>query len=165
VTGRLAIALSLLWAGWAGCSKPHRKAKRAEGSYGLQAPGQGWVRVRPGGADHGWFHKESSASIYWDSNCLARFEDGLLTDLLTHLTFGIAHGEALREEALTLDGRDALLRVHDGKIDGVVVRVGAVVTKKNECIYDGLYIAPPKLFDAQWNTFVEVMSGFKTRGR
>jgi hypothetical protein len=161
----LLVAMGLLAMGTTTCSKPHRQAKRAEGRYTLDPPTQGWARIRPGGADFGWFHSDTSASIYWDSNCLARFEDGELGDLLTHLTFGIASGQPIREESLTLNGRDALLRVHEGAIDGVPVRVGAVVTKKDECIYDGLYIAPPRNFESQWNTFVEVMNGFKTRGR
>ncbi len=158
-------ALALLGLGMTACSKPHRQSRRAEGRYSVQAPGQSWSRVRPGGADFGWFHQDTSASIYWDSNCLSRYEDGELGDLLTHLTFGIAHGEPLREDPLTLDHRAALVRTHQGVLDGVQVKVGAVVTKKDECVYDGLYIAPPQHFDAQWNTFVEVMNSFRTRGR
>jgi len=39
-----------------------------------------------------------------------------------------------------------------------------VVTKKNMCLYDGLYIAPPTLFEDGWGQFVEMVSGFRTRG-
>lgn len=165
MTWRTLLGAVVLVMGLSACSKPHRQSKRAEGRYAVNVPGEGWSRVRPGGADFGWFHQATSAAIYWDSNCLARFEDGELSDLLTHLTFGIADGEMLREEAITLDRRDALIRVHHGTLDGVQVKVGAVVTKKDECVYDGLYIAPPSLFDNQWNAFVEVMNGFRTRGR
>ena len=145
------------------CNKAHRQSARYEGRYRLESPGPGWDRVQPGGADRAWFNADTSASIYFDSNCLARYEDGRLPDLLTHLTFGIAEGEPLREETLMLDGREALLRMHAGHIDGVQVHIGAVVTKKNECLYDGLYIAPPARFDDGWNSFVQVLSGFESR--
>ena len=76
----------------------------------------------------------------------------------------MAQNEPIREDSMTLDGRDALLRVYNGQLDGVQIRVGAVVTKKDMCLYDGLYIAPPAKFEEGWGSFVEVVSGFRTRG-
>ena len=144
--------------------RPSRTATRAEGKYSVPNPSGGWSRVHPGGADKAWFHSKMGASIYFDSNCMARFDDGRLQDLITHLTFGLAQDEPIREEAMTLDGRAALLRVYNGSMDGVPVRVGAVVTKKDLCLYDGLYIAAPGNFEDGWGAFVEVIGGFKTRG-
>jgi hypothetical protein len=149
-----------------GCGpKASRTAAKAEGRYSVASPTGDWSRVNPGGADKAWFHTELGASIYFDSNCMARFDDGRLQDLITHLTFGLAQDEPVREESMTLDGREALLRVYDGALDGVPVRVGAVVIKKDRCLYDGLYIAAPVNFEDGWGAFVEVVSGFKTRGR
>lgn len=155
----------LLLAALIGCGpKSSRTATRAEGRYSVTKPTGDWSRVNPGGADKAWFHSDLGATIYFDSNCMARFDDGRLPDLITHLTFGLAQNEPIREESMTLDGRAALLRVYDGALDGVPVRVGAVVTKKDRCLYDGLYIAAPKNFEEGWGAFVEVVSGFKTRG-
>ena len=56
-----------------------------------------------------------------------------------------------------------VLRVYNGAVDGVDVRVGAVVTKKDLCLYDGLYIASPAVFDDGWGTFVQMLSDFKTK--
>jgi len=144
--------------------KQSKEARNSHQNYQIPAPPSDWARVKAGGADKAWFNREMSATIYFDSNCKERFEDGSLSDLLTHLTFGLAQDEPLREESMTLDGRDALLRVYDGLLDGVQVRVGAVVTKKNQCLYDGLYIAPPARFEEGWGSFVQVVSGFRTRG-
>lgn len=160
---RLLFTATLLMFSVACQSKAHKKPKGNEGQFVIATPDGSWKKVAPGGADKAWFHPDIGASIYFDSNCKERFEDGRLEDLITHLTFGLVQGAPLREEMLTLDGREALLRVYDGKMDGVPVRVGAVVTKKNECLYDGVYIASPSAFDAQWNAFVEVISGFKTK--
>ena len=144
--------------------KQSKEARKSHQNYQVTSPAGDWVRVKAGGADKAWFNRDMSATIYFDSNCKERFEDGTLSDLLTHLTFGLAQNEPVREESMTLDGRDALLRVYDGQLDGVQVRVGAVVTKKNMCLYDGLYIAPPARFEDGWGSFVQVVSGFQTRG-
>jgi len=154
-----------------GCAKtgevkktPAKKQAKQEGKYKVGSPGDGWSKVNPGGADKAWFHKETGATIYFDSNCKERFEDGKLTLLLSQLTLGIARGEASREETTMLDGRAALIRVQPGQIDGVPVQVGAVVTKKNSCLYDGLLIAAPSVFESHWSTFSEVIAGFETKG-
>ena len=150
----------------AGCGpKAHTEAKRSEGRYTVPTPVGDWARVRPGGADKAWFNDQLGATIYFDSNCKDRFDDGRLADLITHLTFGLAQGEPVREEQLTLDGRAALLRVYDGQLDGVSIRVGAMVTKKDLCLYDDLYIAAPGVFDDAWGSFVEVLNGFQTKGQ
>ena len=149
-----------------GCAaKAHKETKRSEGRYSVGNPDGDWMRVRPGGADKAWFNRTLGATIYFDSNCKSRYDDGRLSDLVTHLTFGLAQGTPIREESMTLDNREALLRVYDGAIDGVSVRVGAMVTKKDLCLYDGLYIASPSAFEDGWGTFVSMLSGFETKGQ
>lgn len=162
------LALALL----IGCAKQPssgktsaKKQSKHQGRYAVANPGEGWSTVKPGGADKAWRHKETGATIYFDSNCLDRFEDGELSALLTHLTFGVAQGEPLLEEDRMLDGRSAKVRVQPGLIDGVQVRVGAMVTIKNSCLYDGLLIASPSTFESHWETFSEVLAGFRTQGR
>ncbi len=134
----------------------------SEGRYVTGKPGKGWSKVAPGGADRAWFNRSTGATIYFDSNCKARFEDKPLADLITHLTFGMANGDPLREEDLTLGGRAALLRVYSGEVDGVDVQIGAVVIKKNSCIYDALYITSPAAFEGGMPRFRRVLKGFKS---
>lgn len=159
---RLLVLASLL-----GCGSKHTPLAKGdptarEGRYRTGTPGKGWSKVAPGGADRAWFNRESGSTIYFDSNCKARFEDKPLVDLITHLTFGMANGDPLREEDLNLNGRTGLLRVYGGEIDGVAVRLGAVVIKKNSCIYDALYITSPAAFDADMTSFRRVLKGFKS---
>ncbi len=139
------------------------RARGPEGRYDTGRPGAGWAAVAPGGADRAWHHRENGATIYTDSNCAERFEDGPLPDLVQHATFGIATGTPVRDEPMALDGRDAHLRVVNGALDGVSVKVGAVVTRQHTCVYDLLYIAPPARFDAGWADFVAVVDGFRVR--
>jgi hypothetical protein len=164
LVGVMLVGASLL----AGCAKSpaktaNDKASRREGRYHLGDPGDGWRRQRAGGADHTWYHPELFASIYTDSNCKSRYQDGPLVDLITHLTFGVARGEPVFEQRRTLDRREALLRQYEGSLDGVAVTVGAVVTKKHRCVYDLLYIAPPSTFDQGWDDFMQVVEGFEVR--
>lgn len=154
-----ALALSLLLAGCGG-----KSAHKLEGRYDLGAPGAGWSRVRPGGADQAWVNEALGGAIYADSNCGERYDDAPLAKLLDSLTMGIAAGEPVRQEARTMDGREAMIRVSDGALDGVRVKVGAAVAKKDACVYDVIYVAPPDSFDAGWDAFEAVLGRFHTRG-
>jgi hypothetical protein len=146
-----------------GCGPKHRSSQ-LEGRFHTGQPGEGWASVKPGGADMAWHNAELAATIYADSNCAERFEDGPLVDLATHLTFGFAEGEPLRQETLELAGRPALRRVVAGLLDGMPVQMGLVITRKHECLYDILYIAPTSAFDSGWAAFESVTSGFEVKG-
>jgi hypothetical protein len=157
----VAVGVALVALG--GCAKDGRStAPRGTHRYATGAPGKGWRAQDPGGADHAWFHPGLSASIYADANCAERFEDGPLDDLLTHLSFGVAQGEPERDEALRLDDRAAHLKVGSGALDGVAVKVGAAVTKKDGCVYDFVIIGPPATFEEAWGGMVRVLEGFHT---
>jgi hypothetical protein len=149
--------------GCGGRSRPlTSKQGASERNYDVGKPGAGWVRLAPGGADKAWLHGKTGATIYTDSNCKARFEDKPLAALVTHLTFGMAHGDPISEERLTLDGRAALMRINRGTVDGVKVQIAAVVIKKNRCIYDALYINSPGDFDSGMSGFNQVILGFES---
>lgn len=145
-----------------GCGA-NRAAHRLEGRYDLGDPGAGWKRVRPGGADQAWHNAELGATIYADSNCGERYDDAALPSLLNALALGVVADGPAREEPRELDGREALLRVVEGRLDGVPVRIGAVVAKKDECVYDVVYIAPPARFEQGWDAFERVIAAFRTR--
>ena len=158
------VGLAVLLAGCAKSRAPDSHTPKAA-RYSLGTPGAGWEAQAPGSADHAWYHPDLSATIYAASACGARFEDGRLEDLSKHLTFGIANGAPIREEHTQLDDRAALIRVWPGALDGVAVQVGTAVTKKNACLYDILYVAPPAHFDRGWTDFVQVVEGFSVDAR
>jgi hypothetical protein len=137
------------------------KASGAEGDFRISEPGDGWVWVRPGGADRAWYHEERMATIYVDSNCNRRHVDNQLSDAMRHLTAGLTLGEPERQEALRLDGRDALLRVYNVTLDGIALRMGVVVLNKDVCTYDMVYLAPSRRFEDGWADFVQIVSGFQ----
>ena len=139
-----------------------RGSRRLEGRYDLGDPGAGWVTVQPGGADRAWRNEALAATLYADSSCGERFDDAALPRLHASLTAGVA-GAVVREEPRTVDGREALLRIQDGRLDGVDVRVGVLVLKKDACLYDLVYIAPPSSFDKGLPAFEALISAFKTQ--
>ncbi|MFT5685234.1 MAG: hypothetical protein ACI8RZ_006183 [Myxococcota bacterium] len=149
-----------------GCGSQKQRAqmsaRQLEGFYRLGDLPKAWERQRPGGADNAWYNPTLSSTIYSDSNCARRYQDGPLPDLSTHLISGIASGMPVREETLTVDNRAALLRVYSGQLDGVRVQLGIVVLNKDRCTYDLLYLAPPASFEDGWADFVGLISGFET---
>lgn len=140
-----------------------RKAARSEGRYDTGDPGLGWSRVPAGGADRAWYNAELGSTIYADSNCQSRFDDRPLASLADSMAFGMVMGEPLREEARAIDGREGLVRVVDGRLDGVDFRLGLAVLKKDSCVYDLTLVAPPSTFDQGWEGFQAVVDGFLAR--
>jgi hypothetical protein len=116
--------------------------------------------VAPGGADRAWVNDRLKASIYTDSNCGPRYAETRIEDLATELVSGFRDLQDLSEEYRTVGDREAILRVHQGRLDGVQMKVGLVVLNKNACNYDFAYISPPENFEGGWSSFEQVVAGF-----
>lgn len=162
---RQAVGLVALAAVTVGGCMPasYRQARRLEGRYEVGDPGAGWSRVAPGGADHAWFNDALGATIYTDSNCGPRYQDLRATDLATELEAGLAERVTERDEARVVMDREAVLRVHQGTIDGVPVRIATLVVNRDACTYDALFIAPPEGFEAGWPAYESVIDGLRAR--
>lgn len=157
-----AFGLSLILMVVAGCMPAsYRHARRLEGRYDIAAPGAGWHRVDPGGADHAWYNAELSASMYTDSTCGARYVDSDPADLATELEAGLRERTTVRDDQLTLDGRDAVRRVNLGAMDGVRVQVAVTVVNKDFCTYDLAMIGAPEAFDAGWPAYEALLASFR----
>lgn len=147
-----------------GCgNKATRAATAREGRYELGDPGDGWRKVRSGGADFAFREASAGLVIYADSNCGSRFEDSRLPDLAEHLSFGVRLGDPAFEEFFTLDGRDAYMMRAEGSLDGVPVELGTTVLKKDLCVYDIVMIGPRgDRFQSGWSGYQAAVSGFRT---
>ena len=141
------------------------QATSRRGRYRTGAPDSNWEKVNPGSADQAWFNQNDGAAIYTDSNCGRRYEDGALKDMAAHLTRGIAKGAPLHEKSIHLAGREAMVHAWEGMLDGVQIRVGVMVLKRNQCVYDALLIAPERSFERAWTQFERVYSGFQVEGQ
>jgi hypothetical protein len=141
----------------------YRQARKLEGRYDVHPPGEGWVAVAPGGADHAWFSRSLQASIYTDSNCGPRYRELALENLSTELLAGLRDVQQVREERRTVADREGILRVTSGTLDGVAITVAALTVNRDACTYDLTYIAPPTRLDAGWDAYERVIAGFTPR--
>lgn len=156
----VAIALLAL-VGLAGCMPAsHRQAKKLEGRYTVPDPGAGWAAVKPGGADRAWYNDGLQATIFADSNCGPRYSESRTEDLATELTAGMRQVVTSRDELRVFGGREGVLRVHTGRLDGVPVTVATGVVNRGACTYDLTFIAPPDRFEQGWDAYEAVLSGF-----
>lgn len=105
---------------------------------------------------------EIGGTIVADALCGPKFNDAPLPRLAADLFASIGGATPLpaarrslrlvKEDRggkggkLTLDGRDAYRLTGAGRVDGVPVMMDAVVYKKNYCLVDAVYFAPPATF-------------------
>ena len=136
---------------------------RLEGRYTTDHPGRLWAAVDPGGADRAWWHTESGATVYTDSNCEQAFVDNPLERLAQAQAAAIDDAELVESRDHRLSGRAALTAVYTGQLDGVPVAVTTTVLKKNQCIYDFVLVAPVGQVDEVLDDYEAVVASFQIR--
>lgn len=99
-------------------------------------------------------------SVY--SRCGQDGDDVPLGALTNHLLIGFTEREVKSQEVIPLDGREAMHTIVHGKLDGVRVGLSIYVMKKDGCVYDLVWVAPPERFDAGLTSFDAFVGGFGT---
>lgn len=102
------------------------------------------------------------ASILVTARCGISSDDVPLQSLTAQLVMGTTAREYLSEEVIAFDGREAMHTIMRAKLDGVLMQYDLVVLKKNGCIYDLVYVAPPNQFDAGVKAFESFSVGFRS---
>jgi hypothetical protein len=87
-------------------------------------------------------------------------DDVPLQSLTQHLSIGFTDRATTSEREFMLDGRSALRTELTAALDGVPVRLVLVVIKKDACVYDFWWIAPPSVTDTR--DFDRFVQGFRT---
>jgi hypothetical protein len=106
-----------------------------------------WQRVRIAGADLAYRDEAREGSTMFDVRC-GRGSDAPLTVLTEHLIMGTTARDFVSQETLPLDDREALHTLMRAKLDGVPMQYDIYVLKKDGCVYDLVYVAPPARFTA-----------------
>lgn len=160
------VVLSLLagCSGWVGHGDTYfRKRERGvhhEATYSFGSPGPGWSPLAQKGTQVAWFNEGLGAAIVLDSQC-ERHGDSTLEQFADHLRIDFREWEVLSQEHTTLVERDAVRSVVVASIDGVVkTQMELLVVKKNGCLFDLEYIAPPRSFERGRSAFAQVVAGF-----
>ena len=105
-----------------------------------------WRRVDVAAADLAFRDDAREASILLDGRCGKRDEDVPLTSLTQQLIMGTTARDFVSEETIPFDAREALHTVLRAKLDGVEMQYDIYVLKKDSCVYDFVYVAPPGRF-------------------
>jgi len=88
-----------------------------------------------------------AATIVTDALCGRKFDDAPLPILARNLFISLDDAHPDRSETFPLRGREALRMDGEGSLDGVPLRMRVVVMKKDFCLYDFMYLAPPAHFE------------------
>ena len=105
-----------------------------------------WRRIDVEGADLAFRDDARQASVLLDVRCGARDDDAPLSILTDHLIMGTTERQVEVEETIPFDGREAMHRVLRAKLDGVPMQYDIYVMKKDGCVHDLVYVAPPDHF-------------------
>jgi hypothetical protein len=107
-----------------------------------------WQRVRVEGADLAFRDQPRQGSTLLGVRCHQRDDDAPLTVLTNHLIMGTTDREVQSQETVPFDGREALHTLMQAKLDGVPMQYDIYVMKKDGCVYDLVYVAPPDKYSA-----------------
>jgi hypothetical protein len=121
-----------------------------------------WRHVDVAGADVAFRDDERSGSILFDVRCNGRDDDAPLSALTGHLIMGTTERKFETEEVVPFDRREAQHTVLRAKLDGVPMRYDIYVMKKNGCVFDLVYVAPPERFEEGANDFERFALGVHT---
>jgi hypothetical protein len=134
---------------------------RAEGvAFRVPERPASWQPIMAEGAGLAFRDAEGNATIAVNGRCGKDAEDVPLPSLTQHLFLMFTEREISQEEIVPFDGREALHTVMKAKLDGVPKQFDVWVLKKDGCVYDLYFIAPPDRFDAAVPAFRKFVSGF-----
>ena len=121
----------------------------------------GWRRIGVDGADLAFRDDERSGSALFNVRCGQRDDDAPLTVLTNHLVMGTTEREFDAQDTVPFDGREALHSLLRAKLDGVPMQYDIYVMKKDGCLYDLVYVAPPARFSAGAADFERFATGLR----
>jgi hypothetical protein len=128
--------------------------------YRLTLPGAEWSVATESKADLELRHQDGLAAMLANAECDDRARSRSAGLLLAQLLIGLRDRATIEQNEVSVNGRQALHRVLDGRVsaDGAPTRIEAYVLKEESCVYDFAYAAPPASFEAgraDFRRFVE----------
>ncbi len=123
-----------------------------------------WHRVDTGDASLA-FRDDRGSSILVDGRCSLRGDDIPLIALTNQLVMGTTDREYVSEETIPFDRREARHTVMRAKLDGVQMVWDVYVMKKDACVYDVVYVAPPDRFEGGRAAFEKFATDFHAESK
>jgi len=132
-----------------------------EATYSFGMPGDGWQPLKQKDTQVVWFNTDLDAVILLDSQCESHGDSDLM-QFTDHLRIDFRQWDVKSQEVVKMNSRDALNTVVVASIDGGPQKqLELYVTKKNGCLFDLEYVAPPASFERGRAAFARVVAGFK----
>lgn len=120
-----------------------------------------WRSIHIEENDAAWFDEQSHGTVHVDHTC-DRSQDTPLPALVQHLLIGFTERETVLEETVPFDRREARHVVLRARLDGVPRAMELYVMKKDGCVYDLGFVAPPERFESGRPAFTAFAMGFHT---
>jgi hypothetical protein len=105
-----------------------------------------WRRIDVESADLAFRDDARQGSALMNIRCGQRDDDAPLSALTQHLVMGTTERTFDTQEVVPFDRREAMHSVMRAKLDGVPMQYDIYVMKKDGCLYDLVYVAPPDHF-------------------
>jgi hypothetical protein len=130
-------------------------------SYSVGDLPEHWRRVFVKDSDLTFSEVGTGRAFSVNSTCEGH-DDPPLPVLTRHLLMGFTERQEQAQRLIVLDGREALRSRYLAKLDGVPVELELVVLKKNGCVFDFTYVAPPGEVEPRLADFETLLAGFTT---
>jgi hypothetical protein len=131
-------------------------------AFRIPAPPESWEPIEVSHAALAFRDPLSRATIMLNGRCGSDAEDVPLTALTNHLFLQFTDRQIQLQETVPFDGREALHTALEAKLDGVPLLYDVWVLKKDGCVYDLLYLAPPADAARGLTAFRALVRGFST---
>ena len=118
-----------------------------------------WRRIQVEGADLAYRDDAREGSALFDVRCGHRDDDAPLSILTQNLIMGTTERDIEGQTLVPLDGREAMHTLLRAKLDGVPMQYDLYVLKKDGCVHDLVYVAPPDRFAEGAADFERFASG------
>jgi hypothetical protein len=128
--------------------------------YQVGRLGPEWRVTHIEGAAIGFFNPRLGGVIQANATCRDDASPATLEALTRHLLIGYTDRRVLAEERVPLAAREALHTVVAVRLDGVPMVLDLYVLKRNGCIFDLSYAAPPDQRCAGQGDFAHFVAGF-----
>lgn len=128
--------------------------------YRVGALPEGWRMVHQEGAAVGYFSDAVGGVIEANATCRDDADAAPLRALTRQLLIGYTERAIESQETIPLDAREALRTRVTAKLDGVPMTLELYVMKRDGCIFDLSYAAPPDNFERGTAAFAGFVDGF-----
>lgn len=138
----------------------HDRVCAGDVCYRIGALDERWRLVHQEGASVGYYSDAVGGVIEANATCRDDADAAPLPALTRQLLIGYTERHVEEQKTVPLDEREALRTRVSAKLDGVPMTLELYVMKRNGCIFDLSYAAPPDAFPRGADDFQRFVGGF-----